>query len=301
MDYKKFATIFNKAVFVKAKSHLITKLAEDPRKYVSIFSSLTPKGKIIQCLLQYQEVKFRDALKLLMEEYLQEAGFKILDNRLDHEGRALVVDQLFTNGETIFLVEQKIRDDHDSSKKRGQIDNFDKKLAAIRNQYQKDNKRIVGIFYFIDDSLKKSKKYYTEEMPKLATKHGIDVYLFYGKELFDKLGKGEIWEEIVKHLERWREDIPEFPEINFDKDAQDNFSEIKTLSPGILDKLFSNPELDSVLHELFPERKTIELLNEWFQNEQKISSSTKAKQFGELSARSAETITRLDKTFKNIN
>ena len=79
----------------------------------------------------------------------------------------LGVDQIFLIDNELHFVEQKIRDDHDSTKKRGQIDNFEKKLEVINDTYS--NRTIFGYFYFIDDSFNKNKKFYDAEIYKLSS------------------------------------------------------------------------------------------------------------------------------------
>lgn len=48
-------------------------------------------------------------------------------------------------------------------KKRGQIDNFERKLEALIHRY---GENIQGYFYFIDESLNKNQNYYKEEIIK---------------------------------------------------------------------------------------------------------------------------------------
>lgn len=57
-----------------------------------------------------------------------------------------------------------MRDDHDSAKKRGQIDNFERKLEALIHHYGEYGENIQGYFYFIDEGLNKNQNYYKEEL-----------------------------------------------------------------------------------------------------------------------------------------
>lgn len=179
------------------------------------------------------------------------------------DGDSLEVDQLFARGDDVFFVEQKIRDDHDSTKKRGQIQNFGKKVAAIRNKYP--NKKLTGYFYFIDSGFSKNRNYYTKEIKSLAHDHqDVELKLEYGNGLFDSLGIGAVWPEIQEHLKQWKREMPELPEINFDKDSVSSFNEIRNLEPGVYIKLFSNVELDGLLLALFPQKATLLLLQKDF-------------------------------------
>lgn len=107
MNYKKFEDIFNTTIFEKSKPDLIRKIATYPERYVGLFRSTKPKAKIIQNLLQSHEIRFGDAFEILIEEYLQENDFYILDKRFKDNGNTLELDQMFSDENTIFFVEQK--------------------------------------------------------------------------------------------------------------------------------------------------------------------------------------------------
>lgn len=76
------------------------------------------------------------------------------------------------------------------------------------------------------------------------------------------------WSELIKHLKKWRQEIPELPNINFDSDPSTSFEEIKNIAPSVLIKLCSNPELKDVLTILFPTGETLEFLKNHFQEQQ---------------------------------
>lgn len=290
MDYKKFEGIFNKTIFEKSKPDLIEKIANYPERYTGLFRPTKPKAKIIQNLLQSHEIRFGDAFEILIEEYLQENGFNLLDKRFADNGDTLEVDQMFANTDTIFFVEQKIRDDHDSTKKRGQIDNFEKKILAILEKYNGSN--VEGFFYFIDDSFTKNENFYTEKIQQLSNDYGVNLHLSYGGNLFDALGKSQIWNEIIDYLKTWKNNIPDLPEINFDKNPQISFDEIKQLRPNIYKKLFSNHDLDDLLYVLFPQKSTLYLLNVYFEEKHK---NNEGKIYETLNNLCTETIKRMQK------
>ena len=264
MEFEKFKGIFNETIFEKSKIALVEKIAKYPSRYIGLFRPTKPKAKILQNLLQSHEIRFGDAFETLIEEYLRELGFKILDKKFSADnGDKLNVDQCFSKKEKVFFIEQKVRDDHDSSKKRGQIDNFEKKLNVIINE--KGEKNLIGIFYFIDPELRKNKNYYITALEKMSKDYGVKLYLFYGKELFEFLGLNGIWEEILNHLEKWKQEIPELPETNFDLDAKESFEDIKELNPTYFRKLFQNEEIfNEIILTIFPEKKTLNLLLEFF-------------------------------------
>jgi len=269
MEYTKFKSIFNEIIFEKSKADLITKVSKYPQRYIGLFRPTKPKAKLLQNLLQSHEIRFGDAFEKLIEEYLKELGYKILNKSFDYgNGDKLNVDQFFKNDNYYYFVEQKVRDDHDSSKKRGQISNFEKKLETIINIYGDDN--LKGFFYFIDPNLIKNKNFYKDELEKMSTDYGVELYICYGKEFFDLIDESETWEEIIEYLKQWRDELPNIPEVNFDKEPEQSFEEIKDLSPSIYRKLFDNEELyKEIVLTIFPEKKTLILLKNYFEMKDK--------------------------------
>lgn len=266
MNYEKFKNIFNETIFEESKAVLIGKIAKYPNRYIGLFRPTKPKAKILQNLLQSHEIRFGDAFETLVEEYLREFGFEILEKRfVDSDDDELNLDQCFKDGGTVSFVEQKIRDDHDSTKKRGQIANFEKKLSEMVDKYDESN--LVGIFYFIDPDLQRNKNYYKTELEKMARDYGVKLYLFYGKELFEFLNHESTWGEVLKYLEQWKAKIPDFPETNFDIDTENSFEEIKDLSPSLYRRIFQDDTIfNEIILTLFPEKKTLRLLLDYFRS-----------------------------------
>ena len=264
MQYTKFKNIFNETIFEESKAVLIKKIAKYPNRYIGLFRPTKPKAKILQNLLQSHEIRFGDAFEEIIEEYLKEFDYEILNKRFINDDKdELNLDQCFKDKNTTYFIEQKIRDDHDSTKKRGQTGNFEKKLNEMVNKYGEKN--LVGIFYFIDPDLQKNKNFYKTELEKMARDYGVKIYLFYGIELFDFLQQEKAWSEILKYLEQWKKEIPYFPETNFDIDAESSFEEIKSLSPALYRKLFQDDIIfNEIMLTVFPEKKTLRLLLDYF-------------------------------------
>ncbi|MCL4322601.1 MAG: restriction endonuclease [Deltaproteobacteria bacterium] len=273
MNYYKFKQIFNEIIFEKSKAILLEKIADYPTRYIGLFRPTKPKAKILQNLLQSHEIRFGDAFELVIEEYLKENGFTILNKKfISDNDEELNIDQCFSKENKIYFVEQKIRDDHDSTKKRGQIKNFENKLNEIIKDQEENN--LKGFFYFIDPELKKNRKYYSDNLEEISKSYGVELHLFYGDELFKFLNMENAWTETLDYLRQWKEEIPELPETNFDLNAEISFEEIKTLSPACYRKLFVNDEIfNEIILTLFPEKKTLKLLLNYFKeksNDKKI-------------------------------
>lgn len=264
MQYSKFKAILNNTIFARSKPDLIEKVAKYPQRYIGLFRPTKPKAKLLQNMLQSHEIRFGDAFEALIEEYLSENGFEILDKKFQYEnGEQLSADQFFKKDNTYYFVEQKVRDDHDSTKKRGQISNFEKKLETIIKLYGDDN--LYGFFYFIDPDLIKNKNYYTDELKKMSTDYGVSVNISYGKDFFESINLSAVWDEIIVNLKRWKSELPDTPEINFDIEATNSFEEIKDLSASIYRKLFDNEELyNEIVLTIFPDKKVLKLLLNYF-------------------------------------
>ncbi len=68
----------------------------------------------------------------------------------------------------------------------------------------------------------------------------MPLSLCYGKELFENLNILQVWDEVLTHLARWREILPDLPSLNFDENPLESFKEIKDLAPSVYRKLLDN-------------------------------------------------------------
>jgi len=183
-------------------------------------------------------------------------------------GEDLDIDQHLIKDDIVYFVEQKVRDDHDSSKKRGQISNFENKIELLCKLHE--NKKMRGFFYFIDPSLLKNKNFYATEIQTLSKDYDVELNLCYGKELFLLNNMPCVWNEIITYLKNWKESIPEIPNLNFDANPDKTFVEIKDIPASKYRKLLLNDEIyNEILLTLFPEKKTLKLLYSHF-NSQKL-------------------------------
>jgi len=282
MDYSKFCAILNKHIFEGEKRELLKKVADSPERFIGLFRPSKPGTKILQHLLQSHEIRFGDALEELIEEILKNLGYSILPKSITSaNGEQLSLDQFFTDGKDYYFIEQKIRDDHDSTKKRGQIANFETKLEELFKTYKN---KLIGIMYFVDPDLVKNKNFYISELNRLNEYYKVPLYLFYGKELFEFLKSPEYWERLLDWLTRWKESLPEIPEINFDTKPLDSFEEIKDLEIKYWIKLLKNEKLweEGIIKAIFRTGETLNLILNYFIDQksrpyQKLSNLLKDK------------------------
>lgn len=155
------------------------------------------------------------------------------------------------------MVQQKIRDNYSSTKKIRQYDNFKKKMNYLINKYP--NNKVIGIMWFIDDSLKKNKKYYTSIMEKDTF---YNSYLFYGKEFFNYLDKINIWNEFIEYMMKWKIEETYNIELNFEKNWDETKKELlENIQKSKWKKIIKNDELiKTVMPILFPTGKYKEIL-----------------------------------------
>lgn len=217
MEYNEFISILNDNVFGKSKADLLKKIKANPYRYMGIFRPTKPIGKITQNLLQSHEIRFGSAFEIIISKYFELLGYEILDNKMiDKDANInLQMDHLVKKNNKFYFVEQKVRDDHDSSKKRGQISNFEDKISQLITIYPEQD--LIAIMFFIDPNLIKNKKYYLQKLQTIKEDYNIEVHLFYGMEFYDFFGAVEVWDEINKYLIKWRESIPNFPNFNFER------------------------------------------------------------------------------------
>jgi hypothetical protein len=131
MDYSIFCEIFNKQIFDNLKRDLIEKISNYSDRCVGLFRPTKPEANILQNLLQSNEIRFGDALEIVFEKYFEQLGFINLEKKIGDGKEYLDLDQIFKDATFIHFIEQKACDDHDSTKKRGQMSNFEKKIKAL--------------------------------------------------------------------------------------------------------------------------------------------------------------------------
>ena len=302
MNYYKFRSILNKHIFKDEKKELLKKLADSPKRFLGLFRPTKPGAKIFQHLLQSHEIRFGDAMEEIISEFLKDWGFKFLQRKVvpdpKNPEKNLYIDQYFTDGSTYYFIEQKVRDDHDSSKKRGQISNFEAKLQFL---YREHKQNLIGIMYFLDPDLVKNKKYYIEELSKMENTYRVKLYLFYGQELFKFFDKLNDWNNLLSWLTRWKESLPELPEINFDSKAENSFNEIKDLEIRIWKKILKNEKLweEGIMLAIFRSGTTLEMLFEYFNEKAEKKGERTYRKLAEMIKQKLEKYYKISKQIKS--
>ncbi|WP_300450532.1 HpyAIV family type II restriction enzyme [uncultured Helicobacter sp.] len=226
MTYEHFANKLNNRIFGKDLHYeILLTVLNNPKRYTGIFRITNAKTKLIQNTTQSCEIKFGDFIEEILTEYIAIMGYEDLNKNIgiDEDNNHLNADQAFKKDDNIYLIEQKIRDDHDSTKKREQYSNLIKKIKCLKQNFPQQ--KIKACMWFSDESLKKSKKFYNEQIDN-NTDDMVELYIFYGRELFKIFfERTDIWDEIVRYLKKHKQErskeilnVPDF----------DTSSEIKT-------------------------------------------------------------------------
>lgn len=264
MKYEHFKSKLQNRIFGDDLNlEILTTVIENPDRYIGLFRVTNAKTKLIQNITQSCEIKFGDFLEEVLTEYIAEMGYQNLDKQIgtDEDGDILSADQVFQKNDVIYLIEQKVRDDHDSTKKRGQYANFIKKIKCLKTKFPK--KHIVAAMWFSDNSLKKNRRYYTEQISN-NTDDILVQSVYYGDELFNLLfQRMDIWDELISHLKQHKSErsneILNVPDFDTSTEIQVALLQLKKEKPNLIKKLLSDqPKFLALRQELFPTGKNLE-------------------------------------------
>lgn len=175
MTTEYFYQLMDKIILCDAEDY-IHKILKDFSRFTSNFQLLPFDYKIQSHYLTSLNIKMGYALEEVVKEYLIEQGVKFLDRRIV-AGKDC--DQIFTYNDKVFLIEQKVRDDHDSSKKVGQIENYLEKREYLLNNFPD----IKSCCWFIDNDFHKNRAYYQSQLKKDELYYGNQIEIFF-KEVF---------------------------------------------------------------------------------------------------------------------
>ncbi|MBS4314141.1 HpyAIV family type II restriction enzyme [Campylobacter vulpis] len=263
MTYEEFKDRLNDRIFGEDLNYeILLTVLKNPKRYIGLFRITNAKTKLIQNITQSCEIKFGDFIEEILTKYINEMGYELLDKNIgfDEERNRLNADQVFKNNGVIYLIEQKIRDDHDSTKKRGQYSNLIKKIKTLKLKFP--NYQIRACMWFSDDSLKKNKKFYQEQISN-NTDDKVDIFIFYGKELFEIFFKRvDIYDEFILHLRKNKEErsgnILSVPDFDISKEIKNALLKIKKTYPKLIKNLLSNKdEFIELRKEFFPTGKNL--------------------------------------------
>ncbi|MER3500657.1 MAG: hypothetical protein IMHGJWDQ_001602 [Candidatus Fervidibacter sp.] len=258
MDYEAFSRILSRHLFQETRRDLLEKLVSQPERFVGLFRPTRPKSKIFQHILQASEIKFGEALEEIVGQLLEERGYIPQDKRI---GKGLKCDHyfLFPDCNRALLIEQKVRDDHDSTKRQGQWKNFAEKVEVLVARHKGE---LVAVMYFVDPSLKKNRAFYERQIADLlkgmCTQYpSVCLVIWYGEELFEKLPRlsPSDWKQMLQWLAKWKSELPELPDVNWEsKEALQELEQLAKEQPSLWLRFAQQEELwkEGIVGTLFP-------------------------------------------------
>jgi len=95
MQYPLFKSIFDEKIFAQSKADLLKKVAEYPDRYVGLFRPSKPEAKLLQNLLQSNEIRFGDAFEVTIKQYFIDKGWQFLPQKItSKEGDTLNISAI---------------------------------------------------------------------------------------------------------------------------------------------------------------------------------------------------------------
>lgn len=203
-------------------------VSNDFNRVTSTFSFVPLQEKIKQYYYTALPIQFGMSLEKVVRHMMEKRGASFLPKRIEN----LDFDQLFLKNNVLYLIEQKVKDDHDSSKKRGQVENYLRKKQKVAELYPEYP--LKAGFWFLDDAFHKNRKYYKEQLGE---------ELLYGAEINDFLGDDSFFDELKQVVQQFRKELilsVSYKPIDF-----------HNYSPAKLAPLFSNEDLQDEIIETF--------------------------------------------------
>jgi len=250
----------------------IKKLADNPERLIGVLHANTFELGSITSFGYSRNNSFGNAIEGVFNEIVKLNGWKsqptkyILSNYqlntpIPSGKKSLAIDQVFSHEDTIVFIEQKIRDDHDTSKWKGQWDNFELKLRVLTEIYSK--KDVIGVMWMIDDNFHRNEENYRVMIKNLEDHLRKNALLCYGEkidDIFNSLdGKNQLYfKQFFDFLVQWHNENIKVPEMNFDKFPYDSIHAFEQLNERQALNFFGNPAItDQVFPIIFPNRQTL--------------------------------------------
>lgn len=259
----------------------VVKIFVEKKKSITGFLRFqSVKQKILQYYTQSLEIKTGDMLEEFFDKLLASKYIK-LDKNISYNEKSYKCDQLVqekTGNRDIIFIEQKIRDNHDSTKKDGQADNFEEKIKAIKHNYPSNS--IKAYEWFIDVQYKKYTRYYQQRINNFLSENPniCSAELVYGEAIIENLIGTGSWQEFVDAYNEVKasfiSDISSDIEYDFDKDESGIvFNYFKTKRIKAFDVFFTD-DYSEVRKAFFKDGIMVTKLNSYFSEKKNSKSQT---------------------------
>lgn len=284
MEQNEFDNLIKKIDPTNMIPYIIDKMITKPKLLTGFKKINTFSLRMYASFGQANNIKYGTVLENYFNKYLEEMGWKMLERdytltdeekqRYQNDSNRVNVDLVAKHEDTIIFIEQKILDNHDSTKKTGQLRNFQEKATVIQRTYPSYD--IYGFEWFIDDTqVKNGSNWQThnEEFEIEHPEYKNKLFVVYGTGLEDKLseitdidhsGMLTSFDTFMKnwHLSHGKD----LPELEFDKYPMDVVERLKLYSYKKVYDMLTNEELREQIHPIiFPNnqvyRAYLEYLN----------------------------------------
>lgn len=228
------------------------------KRLVNPYGTTPYKVVLLQTLETSSGIRLGYANQGVISALLEESGYVKLPTTVTAaDGMTLAIDHLVQKQGVIYMIEQKAKDDHDSSNRLAQLKSFIKKYETVVALYP--GIEVVPIFYFLDSRFYKNKKYFQKQI-ELSGK-GDTCKLLYEEELFSFLGLENPLDGIKENFKRVREEMGSERSINFDLHPRVAANYLLSKKKSVLMRIFSNPNLvDFMTDTIFPSGDTFKTL-----------------------------------------
>lgn len=224
---KLFEEIFNKYFNKESlETGIFKKFLDKPAILLSDFSLFEGIQKITHSTLVSLDIKFGYFLEDLFNAILySKDGVKQLDRNVKIDNKKFDYDSHFEYKGVNYILEIKKRDNHDSTKWKGQLENLIEKFNLS------DNTKKRAIIYFIDSTygVKNKNKYLQEWENYFNDINETPLDILYGEEIFDnEILDSDDWNSFKFYSNQASQKVREFVEnmltnTDVDKSDIDNF------------------------------------------------------------------------------
>lgn len=167
----------------------------NPKRIISPYQALPLREKIVQTILTRINISFGNYAEEIAKKTIAAFGGEILEGKSSDK----VADCLFMYKGKTYLIEQKVRDDHDTSKRVGQATDFIEKKKIFRPD--------ASACWFIDNNFRKNKKYYsTLFADEMYYGDEINKFMY---EIFGDIGN-DFFSYYRRRIEEMRRELSSF-------------------------------------------------------------------------------------------
>lgn len=212
------------------------------KRIISPYQALPLREKIVQTILTRINISFGNYAEEIAKKTIAAFGGEILEGKSSDK----VADCLFIYKGKTYLIEQKVRDDHDTSKRVGQATDFIEKKKIFRPY--------ASACWFIDNNFRKNKKYYsTLFADEMYYGDEINKFMY---EIFGDIGN-DFFSYYRRHIEEMRRELSSF-NLTFTKPVR-----LEKISPAHLETLIEYCPKDDISNYFFAGNDYIEVIKNY--------------------------------------